>query len=65
MLDLKPTKNEMAKDVFGMSLEEAWAEGLCIKCREPAMPKCYSDAGRKEFRISGLCEPCFDKICER
>ena len=35
---------------------------LCWRCQEPALLKCYSDAGRREVNISGLCEPCFDEI---
>jgi hypothetical protein len=34
--------------------------GLCIACHEPALPKCYSEAGRREYAISGMCEKCFD-----
>lgn len=36
-------------------------DGLCISCHEPAIPKCYSEAGRREYSISGLCEKCFDE----
>jgi len=35
--------------------------GMCISCRQPALPKCYSDAGRREYAISGMCEQCFDE----
>jgi hypothetical protein len=41
---------------------DAKAKGLCFKCKQPALPKCYSDAGRKEYKISGLCEQCFDAM---
>ena len=37
-------------------------QGICFQCELPAMPRCYSDAGRREFRISGLCEKCFDGL---
>ena len=37
-------------------------EVLCIRCHRPAYEHCYSDAGRREVRISGLCEECFDSI---
>lgn len=36
--------------------------GTCWMCGEQAIPKCYSDEGRREFAISGLCEPCFDDL---
>lgn len=35
-------------------------DGLCIECHQPALPRCYSEAGRREYSISGLCERCFD-----
>lgn len=34
---------------------------ICLVCKLPALPRCYSDAGRREVAISGLCEPCFDR----
>jgi len=43
---------------------EAPAKGLCGACGLPAIPRCYSDDGRKEFYISGLCEICFDEACK-
>lgn len=49
-----------AKELYGIIKEEAFAKGICIECCEPALPKCYSNAGRKEYHISGLCEQCFD-----
>jgi hypothetical protein len=27
------------------------------------LANCYSEAGRREYHISGLCERCFDAIC--
>lgn len=48
--------------IFGIKPSEAKAQGICIQCKEPAIPKCYSEAGRREFQISGLCEKCFDEI---
>lgn len=45
-------------------VRRAQARGLCVNCGEPALPKCYSDAGRREYRISGMCEPCFDKLTQ-
>ena len=55
-------KAALAIDTFGMTLEAAQAKGICIDCRQPALPRCYSDAGRREYKISGLCEKCFDTI---
>jgi len=36
----------------------------CIQCKEDALSKCYSDAGRREVYISGYCETCFDELFE-
>ena len=54
----------LTKEVYNTDLNESINEGLCVSCKEPALPKCYSKAGFKEFSISGLCEECFDKIFE-
>jgi hypothetical protein len=40
------------------------SDGLCIQCKLPAIPRCHSDAGKREFAISGLCEICFDGMFE-
>jgi len=37
-------------------------EGICLVCGEPALAKCYSEAGKREVRITGICEVCFDSI---
>ena len=57
-------KNNMAKELYGTTLDEVKESGICISCKEPALEKCYSEAGRKEFYISGLCEICFDNMFE-
>ena len=62
MNSLEEVKHSLAKSLFGEDYQDIQESGLCIQCREPALPKCYSEAGRKEFKISGLCEKCFDEI---
>lgn len=47
-----------------LSRAEAISTGRCVSCGEPALPKCYSNAGRREYYISGMCEKCFDAIPE-
>ena len=59
---LEKLKEKVSKDLFGLSRKEAIEKGICLQCREPALEKCYSNAGRREFFISGLCEKCFDKM---
>ena len=61
-MDLDQFKNDMARDIYGMSKDEAIEKGICLECNEQALPKCYSPEGRKEYTISGLCEQCFDKM---
>lgn len=61
---LQKLKDSMSKGLYGMTAREAMMTGKCIDCREPALPNCYSAAGKKEFFISGMCEKCFDKLFE-
>jgi len=61
-MDLNSLKEEMAKDLYGISLNDALQQGICIQCKRIALPRCYSRAGKVEYRISGLCEVCFDEI---
>lgn len=63
-MNLQQMKNNMTLDLYGQTKDQAVASGNCIQCKEPAIPKCYSAAGRAEFYISGLCEECFDNIME-
>lgn len=52
---------ELEMFLFGMTMAEALSKGICIQCKEPAIPKCYSEMGVKEYSISALCERCFDE----
>jgi len=61
-ISLQESKDNMSKDIFGITIVEAFDKGICINCLEKAIPKCYSDAGKREYNISGLCEECFDNI---
>lgn len=59
---LEEVKDITSQAAFGMTRNDAWSKGLCIKCKQA--PQFYSDAGRKEYGITGLCEFCFDLICD-
>lgn len=50
----------IAIEVFGELAADAKARSVCVRCKQP--PTFYSDAGRREYGITGLCEPCFDTI---
>jgi len=62
--EMQKIVDDMTKDLYNISNTKAIEQGLCVNCKEPALAKCYSPAGKKEFYISGLCELCFDRICE-
>jgi len=60
-MSLEKLKDETARKAFGMTKAEAMEKGICIECRNPATEnRFYSEAGRKEYQISGMCEICFD-----
>lgn len=57
---LQELKDGIARNLFGMTIKDAIQQRICIDCKKS--PKFYSEAGRREYLISGLCEPCFDRI---
>jgi len=59
---LQDFKDCFARDLYGMTAGEAIEEGICISCKEPALEKCTTELSRKEYHISGLCDPCFQEI---
>ena len=61
-MNLNDLKKSLAEEAGLLPREEAWKTGVCVQCRQPALPKCYSEAGRREYRISGMCEECFDAL---
>jgi len=60
--NLNSLKDSISKSIFGTSLSEAKERGICIQCKEPALAKCYSPCGIREYQISGMCEQCFDSL---
>lgn len=63
-MSLQQFKDNLSQQIFGTTKAEVKSQGLCLSCKEPALPKCYSEAGRREYSISGMCEECFDKMFE-
>jgi hypothetical protein len=62
--ELKNLSDALNKEAFGQTIQEANDAGKCISCKQDALPKCYSEEGRREFYISGMCEHCFDEMFE-
>ena len=61
MTELDNAKEEMAFKLFGRSRTLAIAGNGCVKCGESAVDF-RDEISRKEFGISGLCQPCQDGI---
>lgn len=59
---LQDFKDELAIAACGITPQEAWAKGICIECKQPAVPKCHTPDGVGEYRISAMCEECFDAM---
>ena len=56
-------KDAMAKNLFGMTLTEAWSKKVCVDCKaEMWKLEHLTDLDIKEWKISGLCPVCFQKI---
>ncbi len=59
-MGLKDLQDETARLAFGMTKDEALAKGICICCKQP--PALNTSIAKREYRMSGLCERCFDEI---
>lgn len=75
MSTIKNLQNNLSLSIFGITLWEAHAKNICINCKSPIRDErgesaeetgesgqIYSDAGWREYRISGLCETCYDSV---
>lgn len=49
--------DKLKKELYG-----ATEEGVCIRCKKP--PRFKTEAGKREYQISGMCEYCFDELFE-
>ena len=64
--DMKASENHTEIDkllgiIFGIDRKEAITKNLCSMCKKPA--KGFRDKrSLKEYKISGLCQPCQDRI---
>ena len=73
MSELQDFQNKIARDLYGITTQDAIKGGICIQCRNKVVdfsfvrPRFdedffYTEGGRREYFISGLCEKCFDSI---
>lgn len=53
------------EDVFGMTREEAWSRGVCIRCHNDWRPRTRSINGEQEYKLRALCEQCSNEIFRR
>lgn len=60
---LKEILNNIAINQFGMTKEQAIEQNICISCKK--LPEFYSEDGRKEYKITGLCEYCYDRMWDQ
>lgn len=60
----------IGQQVFGMTRTSAHEAKVCICCHKPVFNEdgtysqelFHSEAGEKEYGISGMCEKCFDNM---
>lgn len=57
-------KDVVSKAIYDITFTDAQAQGICVSCKEQALPKCYSKEGHMEYTLSGLCELCFDRLVD-
>ena len=61
MNELELAKEAMSLNLYGRSRSIALAAGQCVKCGEFNL-EFRDELSRKEYGISGLCQPCQDGI---
>lgn len=59
---IKTLGENLSREMFSMTAREAYALGLCLHCRKHALPRCTTEAGRQEYKITSICEVCFDAL---
>lgn len=64
--------DDLGLQAFGKSRTDAMAEKVCVCCHKPVLTAdgsfdrdlIQTPAGEREYRISGICEKCFDALFE-
>jgi hypothetical protein len=56
---MTPRIEKLRDELFGRT-----DQGCCVKCKHTALmgKNIHTEAGQREFLISGLCEDCFDTM---
>ena len=56
---IKKLMDNLGSALYDMTPDEAIDQKVCIKCKES--PRFKTEAGRREYQLSGICEYCFDE----
>ena len=56
--------NQLAEVAFGMSIKKAHEQGVCVVCKKEVNIAEMDNLDRREYRISGLCSPCFEDMAK-
>ena len=54
--------DNVALHSFSMTIAQAKAAHVCIRCKRAPEPRIYSAPGTKEYTMSAMCEMCFDEV---
>ena len=70
-MSLREFQDKVSMMAHGMTKGEAVEKDICVNCKQPISMsfkktgkkgEIYSDAGEREYKISGVCETCFDAV---
>lgn len=61
-VNLKNFQDRLSIAAHGITKDEAIAKAICVECRLDWRSSTKSEAGIREYAISGMCEECFDTL---
>ena len=60
---IKKAVDELAREVFGMTKDDAHLKGICVACGADIFD--FDDElSEREYKISGLCQKCQNEFFE-
>lgn len=59
-MSLEDFKDNVSREAHGITKAEAHVKSVCINCKKP--PRFKTCEGEAEYRISGMCEDCWDEL---